>query len=65
MAKKVDEASKAFAAVKNTIVTRSVSPAGGSDLAFPSGAPVLDVTDLDKVEQLLSEAKGLYARLSR
>lgn len=65
MAGKVDEASRAFAAVKDTIVTKSVSPAGARDLAFTANAPVLDVADLDKVEQLLSEAKGLYATVRR
>jgi hypothetical protein len=65
MADKVDEASRAFAAVKDTIVTKSVSPAGVSHLAFSTDAPVLDVADLDKVGQLLNEAKGLYAKVHR
>lgn len=58
---KVDEAMEAFANLKNRLVEASTSPAGARTLAFEAGAGVaLHLEDLDKVERLLSEAKGIH-----
>lgn len=58
---KVDETMQAFASLKNRLVEASTSPAGTRTLAFEAGAGVaLDLEDLDKVERLLSEAKGIH-----
>jgi hypothetical protein len=65
MAGKVDEATAAYRSVRNTIVTESVSPSGTNELAFASNVPVVNLTELDKVEQLLNEAKGIYTAIQR
>ena len=65
MVRKVDEASQAFTSLKNKIVTKSISPPGTNELAFNASTPVLDLAELDKVEQLLNEAKGMYAGVER
>lgn len=58
---KVDEALEAFADLKNRLVEASTSPAGARTLSFGAGAgAALDLEDLDKVERLLSEAKGIH-----
>jgi uncharacterized membrane protein YeaQ/YmgE (transglycosylase-associated protein family) len=58
---KVDETMEAFANLKNRLVEASTSPVGATALAFEAGADVaLDLEDLDKVERLLSEAKGIH-----
>lgn len=58
---KVDEAMHAFADLKKKLVQASTSPAGVRTLTFEAGAGIaLDLEDLDKVERLLSEAKGIY-----
>jgi len=61
---KVDEALEAFANLKNRLVEASTSPAGVRTLTFEAGRGVaLDLEDLDKVERLLSEAKGIHERI--
>ena len=65
MIRKVDEASQAFTTLKNNVVTQSISSPGTTELAFAANAPVLDLAELDKVEQLLNEAKGMYAGVER
>jgi len=58
---KVDETMEAFADLKNRLVEASTSPVGARTLAFEAEAGVaLDLEDLDKVERLLSEAKGIH-----
>lgn len=58
---KVDETMEAFANLKNRLVQASTSPVGATTLAFEAGTGVaLDMEDLDKVERLLSEAKGIH-----
>jgi len=62
---KVAEAMAAWTELKKKMVEASVSPAGSRDLAFApaEGAPVtpaLSLDDLDRVERLLSEAKGIH-----
>ncbi len=59
----VGEAAEAFEDLKNKLVKASTSPLGSSELIFgmQAGAPVtLDQDDLDKVERLLNEAKGIH-----
>jgi uncharacterized membrane protein YeaQ/YmgE (transglycosylase-associated protein family) len=61
---KVDEALGAFTDLKKRLVGASTSPAGVRKLMFEGGAGVtLDLEELDKVERLLSEAKGMHARI--
>jgi len=60
MSAQVDEVSKAFTDLKSKIVKASTSPAGTRALAFEAGKDILDLEDLDRVERLLSEAKGIH-----
>ena len=58
---KVDETSQAFTDLNNKLVAKTTGPAGVRALAFEAEAGVaLDLDDLDKVERLLSEAKGIH-----
>ncbi|MFQ5856216.1 MAG: hypothetical protein ACE5LU_11290 [Anaerolineae bacterium] len=57
---KVDESMKAFANLKSRLVEASISPAGAGALTFVGPGAALDLDDLDKVERLLSEAKGIH-----
>lgn len=59
MAAKVDEAEQAFATLKSRMVTASNSPSGTREMVFTAESLVLDLAELDQVEQLLSEAKGI------
>jgi hypothetical protein len=60
----VDEALEAFAELKGKLVEAASSPPGARALAFDAGAGAfLDLDDLDKVERLLSEAKGIHAAI--
>jgi hypothetical protein len=59
---KVDDALGAFADLKRKLVEASVSPPGMETLDFGADTPVaLNLEDLDRVEALLHEAKGLHA----
>lgn len=63
LAAKVGEAEQAYADLKGKLVTASTSLAGTSNLSFAptDGAPItLDLDDLNKVERLLNEAKGIH-----
>jgi hypothetical protein len=61
---KVDEAVEAFADLKGKLVKTATSPPGEKSLAFDAAAgPFLDLDDLDKVERILSELKGLQAAI--
>jgi hypothetical protein len=60
-AAKTDEAMKAFSDLKKKLVEGSTSPHGTRALTFVHEKAVsLDLEDLDKVERLLSEAKGVH-----
>jgi hypothetical protein len=61
---KVNEALEAFAELKGKLVEAASSPPGAQALAFEAAAGAfLDLDDLDKVERLLSEAKGIHAAI--
>ena len=61
---KVNEALAAFAELKGNLVETATSPPGARTLTFGAGAAAsLDLDDLDRVERLLSEAKGIHAVL--
>ena len=62
---KVTEAMSAYSELKKKLVEAAASPVGTRDLAFvpPAGeptSPVLSLDELDKIEHLLSEAKGIH-----
>jgi hypothetical protein len=58
---KVNEALAAFAELKGKLVETATSPPGARTLTFGAGsAASLDLDDLDRVERLLSEAKGIH-----
>ncbi len=58
-AAKVDEAMQAFAGAKETLLREATSPAGVRDLVFKSEAKLDIGGEFDRVERLLSEAKGM------
>ena len=61
---KVNEALAAFAELKGKLVETATSPPGARSLTFDAGSGAsLDLDDLDKVERLLSEAKGIHTVL--
>ena len=61
---KVNEALAAFAELKGNLVETATSPPGARTLTFGAGAAAsLDLDDLDRVERLLSEARGIHAVL--
>ncbi len=65
-AAKVAEVGQAFDELKDKLLTASTSQAGTRNLAIgdpKAPALTLDPTDLDKVEQLLNEAKGIHKAL--
>jgi uncharacterized membrane protein YeaQ/YmgE (transglycosylase-associated protein family) len=58
---KVNEALAAFAELKGKLVETASSAPGARTLTFGAGsAASLDLDDLDEVERLLSEAKGIH-----
>lgn len=59
LAAKVDEAREAVADLAKKLEEASTSPAGERIRSFEAGV-TLDLEDLDKVERLLSEAKGIH-----
>ena len=62
----VEEAIGAFAELKNKLVSASTSPVGTNTLSFggTSGGSInLELDDIDKVERLLFEAKGVFKRI--
>ncbi len=61
---KVDEASKAFEELKAKVVKSTSSAAGVTTLSFVPGAQ-LDLSELTKVEQLLSQAKGIHQTIQK
>ncbi|HXF04282.1 MAG TPA: hypothetical protein VNM72_02580 [Blastocatellia bacterium] len=63
MSAKVDEVIKAFTDLKSKIVTASTSPPGSRTLAFEAGKAILDLEDLDRVDRLLSEARGIHRKI--
>lgn len=62
LANKVEDASKAFEALKVKVMRASTSPVGVTLLSFTPGAS-LDLDDLAEVERFLSEAKGIHQRM--
>jgi hypothetical protein len=64
--KKVDEALAAFTGLKGALINASSIPVGARALSFggASGASInLPLDDLDRVEHLLFEAKGVFKRI--
>ena len=60
MAAKVEEASAAFHNLKDKIMKVTASRAGARGIDFEARAAALDPEDLDQVERLLSQAKGIH-----
>jgi hypothetical protein len=65
MAAKIDEANQTLAPVRNMITRQSISTPGATELAATPKRSLLDLAELDKVEQLLNEAKGIYVAVQR
>ncbi len=65
MVAKIDEANQTLAPVRNMIVRQSISPPGATEPTAKTDRSMLDLAELDKVEQLLNEAKGIYAAVQR
>jgi hypothetical protein len=58
---KVEEAMKAYSGLKRELMTAAESPAGARELTLKGGAGLsLDLDELDKIDRLFSEAKGIH-----
>lgn len=57
---KLEEVTEAFVALKGKLIEESKSPRGSRKLTFEAEKDILDLEDLDKIERLLNEAKGIY-----